>query len=335
MSKLKFVFILLIAGGLLNAVFAKVSSPVVYANDDNVITVYSTLPLELMTPLLDAYTKESKNRINLIAVSPKEELDFDSITNKDIDVYLLSREHLIALANRNHLQSCEENGVILPDYLKDANDNWIGICYDPYVFLVNFPYSRVVGQTALLTWQDLLVAENLKISIEDLSFSKEMQNFLFAFNSHYGEKEAFNYLKLLQNRVPQYAKFPISPIRLTAVGDVGLAITSRNKIIKYFDNNFPAYFLEPKDGTPAQLFGAGIHSTSKNTLEAKAFINWLQTSSKVQEITDDLKYGYIFINEEKAAELKDNELWLNTEYLEKEQQKLLIDKWLQNIRFAS
>ena len=104
---------------------------------------------------------------------------------------------------------------------------------------------------------------------------------------------------------------------------------------QYLENNFPAYVIYPKEGTPINLFGVGAYKECKNLSVATDFINWLIADEEVQCISQTIDTGYIFLlpNGVKGKAVSPNGLWLNTDYIQKERQDKLITRWLENVRF--
>lgn len=172
--------------------------------------------------------------------------------------------------------------------------------------------------------------------MEELSGTPEMRYFLTALASKQGEEDTFSFLKNINRKIPQYAKFAISPIRLTTIGEADLAITSRNKVIKYIENDFPAYIVEPSEGFPAQVFAAGIGKASVKKESCEKIISWLVNAEDVIIVTEKLGYGYLFISQNKFENEANREslLWVNDKYLNDEKRTELVEKWLQNVRFA-
>lgn len=312
----------------------KVPERKVNASSDKSIRIYSVLPDDLTQALLNDYQLKTKSKLDYKLIDKNQAF---SANGEQPDLYLASRENMIALALDNKLQ---RNPLLLQDHLPssfyDADGFWLGVCYDPYVFLVNNVYSRKIGQKNLQSWEDLVNQNDIVVSMEDLSVSPEMRYFLSAFVSTQGEEAAFNFFKNVHKKIPQYAKFAISPIRLTTIGEADLAITSRNKVIKYIENDFPAYIVEPLEGFPAQVFAAGIGRNSKKADVCEKIIGWLTQSDDAMIVTEKLGYGYLFLslNEAGYDSAKEEKIWLNENYLSYEKQSVLVDKWLQNVRFT-
>lgn len=227
-------------------------------------------------------------------------------------------------------------GDRLPKAYKDAEFRWYGIFYDPVVFLVNHEFSRKIGQQNLRGWSDLEDNEQVRIVMENLSDSNSTRNFLSSLADHYGETTSLNYLWNINRYVTQYAKFPFTAIRLAAAGDADLAITRRSYVAKYLEGNFPAYVVEPQEGTPINLYGVGLFKDHEDDAEAIAFLEWMLADGAVQNIALEKQMGFEFIFPRglKQAAVKTENLWQNDTYLEADKQAKLTDRWLEVVRFS-
>lgn len=305
----------------------------VNAASENTIKVYSVLPEDLTRALLNEYQEKTNTKF---AYTLNDKGQTIPANYDGFDLIIAPREIMVKLSADGKLLKWESSKDHLSPVLQDANGYWTGVCYDPYVLLVNYAYSRKVGQKNLLSWQDIAKRNDIVISMEDLSTTPEMRYFLSALASNQGEEEALSFLKNINRKIPQYAKFAISPIRLTTIGEADLAITSRNKVIKYIENDFPAYIVEPKEGFPAQVFASGISKTSTKRETCEKIINWLVNAEDVIIVSEKLGYGYLFVSQNKFVNAANGEnlLWINDKYLSDDKRTELVEKWLQNVRFA-
>ena len=178
--------------------------------------------------------------------------------------------------------------------------------------------------------------ETLRIAIENLSDSNSTQNFLAAFAGHFGETISLNYLWNINRFIGQYAKFPFTPIRMTAVGDADLAITRQSYVFKYLESKFPAYVVHPKEGAPVNLYCVGLFKACTQDEQALAFMEWLLTSDKVQTISQEDATGFMFLFPRgiEGASVEADKLWLNSSYLDPQKQDALTNKWLSKVRFS-
>jgi len=313
--------------------FDSIQTGSVNAATENTIKVYSVLPEDLTRALLNEYQEKTKTKFVYKFADKGQTISADW---EGFDLIIAPRETMINLSSDGKLLKQDSRKENLPLALQDAEGYWTSVCYDPYVFLVNYAYSRRVGQKNLLSWKDIAKQNDIVISMEELSGTPEMRYFLTALASKQGEEETFSFLKNINKKIPQYAKFAISPIRLTTIGEADLAITSRNKVIKYIENDFPAYIVEPSEGFPAQVFAAGIGKASTKRYSCEKIISWLVNAEDVIIVTEKLGYGYLFISQNKFENEANREslLWVNDKYLTDEKRTELVEKWLQNVRFA-
>ena len=224
----------------------------------------------------------------------------------------------------------------LPSKLRDKDNYWFGIFYDPTVFLINQYYARTIGQSNLKGWTDLENNEKLRIAMQNLTDSNSTKNFLGAFADTMGETTSLNYLWNINRFVGQYAKFPFTSIRMTAVGDADVAITRQSYVFKYLENKFPAYVVHPREGTPVNLYCVGMFAGCKKEKAAQQFMDWLLSSGKVQAAAQANNTGFMFIFPRGLDERPVNEekLWLNVSYLDSAKQEALLNRWLERVRFS-
>lgn len=225
---------------------------------------------------------------------------------------------------------------LLPETLKGPDETWITVFYDPAVILVNQAYSRKVGQQQLLHWTDLPKQTGAQIVMENLSDNESTVMFLAAMSSHMGQREFIDYFKQIRPLIKQYAKFPITPVRMAATGDADIAVTRRSHVFKYLQNDFPAYILIPEEGTPVNRYGICVLQGSNKQKEVSAFINWILQSSEARTVLMTTRSGYLPVlpQGEKGQTVMTNAMWLNTFYKDKQALEKLTEDWIREIRLA-
>ena len=213
------------------------------------LRLYSELDSKFTQDLVESFNKINKDGLVvqfLGELKPGEPLP---------DMVLAEQRTLYGLKQQHKLKSTQlDLAAKLPAKLQDKDGSWYGIFYDPAVLLVNQYFARTIGQSSLKGWTDLENNEQLRVAMENLSDSISTQNFLGALADHMGETTSLNYLWNINRFVGQYAKFPFTSIRMTAVGDADVAITRQSYVFKYLENKFPAYVVHPKEGTPVNLY---------------------------------------------------------------------------------
>lgn len=229
-----------------------------------------------------------------------------------------------------------EYGDLLPSELKDREDRWIILFYDPVVVLVNQAYSRKAGQRQIMRWLDLPSRKDAQFVMENLSDNDSTVMFLAAMSSRMGQNEFFDWFRQLRPQIKQYARFPITPVRMAATGDADIAITRRSHVFKYLQNDFPAYILLPAEGTPVNLYGIGITKTTKQQKELTAFVNWLLQAPEARTALLATRSGYLPVlpQGEQGQTVNMDKLWLNTYYKEEKAIAKLTEDWLKEIRLA-
>lgn len=316
---------------LLLTMFIAACGEQVEKKENKNLVLYSQLEQEFTEALLNSYALKNP-KLKISAVYELKE------NTPNPDLILAERSVLLELQGSEALQPVISSvGDRISPKFKDEKGYWYGAFYDPAVFLINQHYARTVGQEKLLSWFDLEVNNSdIRISIENLSNSGSPTNLLCSFASHLGEKVTLNYLWNIGQYIEQYAKFPFTPIRLAAVGDADIAITRQSFVSKYLENDFPAYVISPKEGTPIDLYGVAVYKECRDVNVAQDFINWLIADEEVKHISQTIDTGYMFLlpHGVNSAAVNGELLWLNTNYLTKEQQESLTTRWLQHVRFS-
>lgn len=294
------------------------------------LTLYSELDNKFTQDIADAFNKEQQNKLQVKVI-------YELKQDEAPDLVLAEQRTLSGLKRQGRLRPVAfAAGDRLAAKFKDKDLNWYGVFYDPTVFLINQQYARTIGQANLCSWTDLEGNEGVRIAVENLSDSNSTQNFLAAFAEHLGETISLNYLWNINRFIGQYAKFPFTPIRMTAVGDADLAITRQSYVFKYLESKFPAYVVHPKEGAPVNLFCVGLFKSSTQDEQAVVFLEWLLASDKLQGIAQEDATGYMFIFPRGIDEpaVDEQSVWVNKAYLEPEQQEALTKKWLEKVRFS-
>ena len=295
------------------------------------LCLYSELDNKFTQDLVESFNKQNKEGLKLRFIGELKEGE------PLPDLVLAEQQTLYGLKKQHKLQAVQfALAEKLPSKLRDKDNYWFGIFYDPTVFLINQYYARTIGQSNLKGWTDLENNEKLRIAMQNLTDSNSTKNFLGAFADTMGETTSLNYLWNINRFVGQYAKFPFTSIRMTAVGDADVAITRQSYVFKYLENKFPAYVVHPREGTPVNLYCVGMFAGCKKEKAAQQFMDWLLSSGKVQAAAQANNTGFMFIFPRGLDERPVNEekLWLNVSYLDSAKQEALLNRWLERVRFS-
>ena len=302
------------------------------AGPKRTVKVYTTLDKSFVEALCKTFS-DSLPKENKIAF----EILHDESRSAQSDCIIGEVTQLQQKAAAGSLRKMQaEFADLLPAELKEKEEKWITLFYDPAVLLVNQAYSRKAGQQQLLHWYDLPKQTEAQIVMENLSDNESTIMFLAAMSSRMGQNECMAYFRQIRPMIKQYAKFPITPVRMAATGDADIAITRRSHVFKYLQNDFPAYILIPEEGTPVNLYGIGILQNSKMQQEVAAFVNWVLQSSEARTVLMTTRSGYLPVlpKGEKGQAVNMNTLWTNTFYKNNQALEKLTEDWLREIRLA-
>lgn len=302
------------------------------AGPKKIIKVYTTLDKSFVETLCGSFSEGLSKDKKIVFEVLNNESEADQADCIISEASLLQKKAVAGSLQKIHAEFAD----LLPAELKEKEDRWITLFYDPAVLLINQAYSRKVGQQQLLHWSDLPTQTNAQIVMENLSDNESTILFLAAMSSRMGQNECMKYLRQVRPMIKQFAKFPITPVRMTATGDADIAITRRSHVFRYLQNDFPAYILIPEEGTPVNLFGIGIPTNSKTQQEVAEFINWLLQSSEARTVLMMTRSGYLPVlpQGEKGPSVNMNTLWINTFYKNGQALEKLTEDWLREIRLA-
>ncbi|MBO5992858.1 MAG: extracellular solute-binding protein [Acidaminococcaceae bacterium] len=296
------------------------------------VKVYTTLDKTFAAALCGRFTDSlpQEKKIEFVVSDKEDDLE-------QADCIISGSTLLQQKAAAGSLQKIDaEFADLLPAELKDKEERWVTLFYDPAVLLINQAYSRKAGQQQLLHWSDVPQQTEARIIVENLSDNESTINFLAAMSSRMGQDECLAYFRRIRPLIRQFAKFPITPVRMAATGDADIAITRRSHVFKYLQNDFPAYILIPGEGTPVNLFGIGVSQGSKRQKEISAFINWLLSSSEARTLLMTTRSGYLPVlpKGENGQAVNMDVLWTNTFYKNGPALEQLAADWLREIRLA-
>ena len=296
------------------------------------VKVYTTLDKAFVAALCGRFADSlPQNKKVGFAVSDKD----DELEQADCIISgsaLLQQKAAAGSLQKIHTEFAD----LLPAELKDKEEKWVALFYDPAVLLVNQAYSRKVGQQQLLHWSDVPGQKEARIIMENLSDNESTVMFLAAMSSRMGQDECIAYFRQIRPLIRQFAKFPITPVRMAATGDADIAITRRSHVFKYLQNDFPAYILIPEEGTPVNLFGIGLSQSSKRQKEVFSFIDWFLRSSEARTFLMTTRSGYLPVlpKGENGQAVNRDVLWTNTFYKDGQALEQLTADWLREIRLA-
>ena len=261
------------------------------------IIVYTDLPNTLTAMLAERYEEEQKVKVTVMPLT-EEQMSLRSastVADTSGDLVLTSEDNLVVGANAGkYMPIVNERIDEVRDNLKDPNGYWVGLWYDPIVFVQNDTFHNGIGKY-ITTWETLGKQGDWSIVMTDFVASQNAANLLYNMVEYKGEPEALEYLYSLKPHVVQHAKFLSTPIRLTALGETNIGIGNLSDAAQYSHHGYPIKIIYPKDGTSYYVTGAAVLKNSKHKADSVEFINWL-LSSKTAKYMVEKNFTYIYTN---------------------------------------
>lgn len=268
----------------------------------NEVNVYSSREAKLIQPLLDAFTKETEIKVNVISAnSGLEQRIKTEGANSPADLLLavdIARlQEAENLGITQPIVSEVVNKTIAPQY-RDPNGHWVGLAMR----------ARVVYASKERVKQDAITYEELadpkwkgKICIR--SGQQQYNNALFAaYIVHHGEAKAEEWLKGVKANLaqkPSGGDREVARDIAAAKCDIGLGNTYYWALMNDKEADKKAWaeatrvILPTFDGhgTHVNLSGVVLVKHSPNKANAMKLIEWL-TGEHAQHLYADMNYEY-------------------------------------------
>jgi iron(III) transport system substrate-binding protein len=268
----------------------------------NEVNVYSSREHKLIQPLLDAFTKDTEIKVNVISASSGLEQRIKTEgANSPADLLLsVDIARLQEAENLGITQPIKSDVVdkVIPAQFRDPNGHWVGLAMR----------ARVVYASKERVKQDAITYEDLadpkwkgKICIR--SGQQQYNNALFAaYIVHHGEAKAEEFLKGLKANLAQKPSGGDREVaRDIAAGkcDIGLGNTYYWALMNDKETDKKAWADATKvilptfagAGTHVNLSGVVLAKHAPNKANAMKLIEWL-TGEHAQHLYADINYEY-------------------------------------------
>ncbi|MFV8259392.1 Fe(3+) ABC transporter substrate-binding protein [Bdellovibrio bacteriovorus] len=274
---------------ILSAIVTLLAAVTVQAKTDKLV-LYSSYDGERLAPILQPFTQATGIEVEVVFASSTDllkKLETEGL-NSSADLYLDKDIVYMGEANRKgFLQSFTSNGVTqkVPSHLISDDKNWFLLFYRARTVMYN---TQKVNPEDLKTYADLGDPKwkgQLCLRTSKNSYNEAMAAY---FIKHFGEIQT---TALLESWVKNLAVEPLKGDRdvIAAIANgtcaIGVANTYYLAPIVRDDVTYPVgvRFLEQdKVGAHINGVGIGITKSSKNTVAANAFLEFM-VSKPVQE----------------------------------------------------
>lgn len=298
------------------------------------ITIYTDIPSNVSLPLAKQYQETYHVKVEVLPLTETQLADklADPKQLKDGDIVISSAENLqVGVKNNRFMPIINPRVDLVSTKFKNPDDFWVGIWYDPIVFV-----EKITNKTPIRTWKDLLTTEDKQIVIPDFAATRTAGNILYSFVEIYGQENTMEFFKELKPHIAQHTKYVETAERLVALGEIPIGIGTYSDSKLYAKKDYHIRTIYPQDNTPYMLTGAALLADSSNTQTGKNFIVWL-LSKDIPKKLDSQEIYYVYTNPEIKKEQDDFGADLKlmdtkSEYND-EGKAVLLDEWIKVIRF--
>lgn len=301
------------------------------------LRIYTDIQTSTLQLIADIYQQQKDVEIEIIHMSDSQLID--TLDRKlDVPDMVWGSELLLRTLQQKKLLAgyrSEETDLVEPVF-KAADDSWVGVWYQPIVWVVGDEYYRKHGDE-LYVWDDLYKQTKAKLAMTDFVAADLSAELLYSMVTLYGEDKAFSDFRSLHQNVDQYGQYLSTPVRLVATGRSDIAIADAGTAREYIMQGYPIHMIYPQDGTAYYLYGAAIASGAYHQEEAGKFIDWFLNGNAF--IALQRKQEYIYYTGLPSQHVSDAHgdqpvLWKINKGYTQEGEKELLAKWVHDIRFA-
>lgn len=263
------------------------------------LTVYTDLPNNLTTLLADKYLADENIKVTIMPLTEEQMTEWlsDDKGTIDGDIIITSEDNLVIGAAKGKFDPIVTEKIDeVSEALKNPNGYWVGVWYDPVVFVQNTTFFNTLGRY-ITTWDTLQKDGDWRVVMTDFVASQNAANLLYNMVEYRGEAEAIAYFWSLKPHVIQHAKFLSTPVRLTALGEADIGIANLSDAQQYIRHAYPIKMIYPGDGTSYYLTGVAIAKDTKHKSESIEFVNWLLSMETAHYMIDN-NFTYLFTNPE-------------------------------------
>lgn len=231
---------------------------------------------------------------------------------------------------------------VLPQFQALGNGRSSVVYMGVLGFGVNTERLKKLGIPTPKCWKDLLDPRlKNEIQIADPQSSGTAYTAISTFVQLWGEEQAFDYLKKIDQNISQYPKAGTAPSRNTARGETAIGIGFMQNYSYEKENGAPIELVVPCEGTGYELGGISVIKNARNMKNAQLFVDWVM-SKEAQELSwTEAQSHHVPTNihatpSPYALNPKDLNL-INYDFDKfgsNEVRRRLIDKWVNEVKLA-
>jgi iron(III) transport system substrate-binding protein len=211
-------------------------------NTAQALTVYSSVDEENAKLLLDAFTKATgvKTQMVFLSSGPAMSRIEAEKTRPQADVWFgaPSENHILAKERGLTEPYVSPNAAGLPDQFKDREGYWYAIYTNPLAFGVRTDILQRRKAPVPTSWEDL----------KNPAYKGTAYSIILTLIQERGEDGAFDYLKAISPNIQTYTQSGTAPSGALGVGETPLAILFTPGFLKLADQGYPVQVVFPSEG---------------------------------------------------------------------------------------
>jgi len=304
------------------------------------LTVYSSVDEENANKLLNAFSKDTGVKVDMVFLSSGPALSRIEAEkgNPQADVWFgaPSENHIIAKERGLTQPYAAKDAGALPDNFKDAEGYWHAIYTNPLAFGVRTDILKDRGAPVPTSWEDLKnPAYKGMVQMPSPQSSGTAYAIVLTLITERGEDGAFAYMKDINPNVQTYTQSGTAPSGALGVGETPLAIQFTPGFLKLADEGYPVKVVFPSEGVGYEVAAMSILKGAKNLDDAKKLVDWM-TSKAGQEALSANKTYFMPIRPDVSAgpgvpSLDQIKLiTTDSEFAAKNKQRL-VDRWTEEV----
>ena len=253
-------------------------------NSAQALTVYSSVDEENARLLLDAFTKATgvKTQMVFLSSGPAMSRIEAEKARPQADVWFgaPSENHILARQRGLTEPYVSPNAAALPDQFKDKEGYWYAIYTNPLAFGVRTDILQRRKAPVPASWEDLKnPAYKGLIEMPSPQSSGTAYSIILTLIQQRGEDAAFDYLKAISPNIQTYTQSGTAPSGALGVGETPLAIQFTPGFLKLADQGFPVQVVFPSEGVGYEVAAMSILKGAQDAADAKKLVDWMTSTA--------------------------------------------------------
>lgn len=257
--------------------------------DKQSVTVYTTLDEELARDVFKAFEEETGIAVEWVRLSTGEataRLEAEQ-ANPQASVWYggVGLGHIEA-KQKGLTTPYKSPAATMPAQFRDTEYYWSGIYAGPLCFESNTKSLEKYGLTAPTSWEEICDPKYTgHVQMANPGSSGTSYNVLATLVQIYGEDEAFDLLRKLDNNITQYTRSGSAPGKNASIGEVTVAIGYAHDGVRLVDQGYPLQITFPSEGTGYEVASISMikNGPADEVEAAKKLIDWSlgETAAKI------------------------------------------------------